>query len=110
MQDSGSGFSPSSLLCEEDGSCLKDSVDKDLDFDPCPLSESDNEYVEMLIERDASSQSNNCGVSCDDSLTESEQTWLKCARLEAVNWILNVCVLFSPLILIFLCSICSYGN
>ncbi|XP_019173311.1 PREDICTED: cyclin-D5-1-like [Ipomoea nil] len=83
MQDSASAFSPSSLLCDEDDSRLRDGVDRGLDFDPCPpSSESDNEYVETLIERDASSQSNNYGVSCDDA-------WLKCARLEAVNWILN---------------------
>ncbi|VFQ75333.1 unnamed protein product [Cuscuta campestris] len=89
MQDSDPTFSLSSLICEEDDSCLNGgSIDRESDFDcPCPVSDSDVEFIEMMIERDIGSLSG--GESVDNSSSASRQSWLKLARLEAANWILT---------------------
>lgn len=80
--------SPLSLLCEEDDSCLAEQYQyHDENLDLCSVSESESEYVEMLIQKETAIQSNN-----DDSSVKSERAWSECARRDAVRWIVDVCV------------------
>ena len=78
--DSDTTFSLPSLLCEEDESSLNEVKLKD----SIPRSEDDH-YIRCLIETE--SKSNDYGCVCDD---EHTRKWLKCARLDAINWILSV--------------------
>ncbi|KAL7141500.1 hypothetical protein ABFS83_08G057400 [Erythranthe nasuta] len=80
-----------SLLCEEEDSCLTEqySFKSDGNFDFCSVSESESEYVEMLIEKETIFEPNS-----DESSLGSDGIWLKCARRDAVKWILHTRVLF----------------
>lgn len=75
------------LLCQEDESCLNENNYK---LGLCSAFESDDEYIQMLIQREAVTfQSNsNC------SLLKSQKSWFKCARLDAIKWILNTRAFF----------------
>ncbi|KAI3462690.1 hypothetical protein Pfo_019353 [Paulownia fortunei] len=78
------------LLCEEDISSLnKLSDEKDENLDFCSVSESDCEFIERLFQRETNFRSNR-----DDNLVRSERSWLKCARSEAVKWILETRAVF----------------
>ncbi|PIN06119.1 G1/S-specific cyclin D [Handroanthus impetiginosus] len=84
MEDSDNSLP--SLLCEEDESCLKEQYHyKDKNFDFC----SDFEYIEKLFEKETIFESNSKSFS-----VKSERSWLKCARLEAVRWVLKTRALF----------------
>ncbi|CAI9766862.1 unnamed protein product [Fraxinus pennsylvanica] len=78
-------FSLSDLLCEENESCLNERGIKDLGS----VSEFDDEYIQLLIQRESIFQSDGNGFSI-----ESEGNWLKCARLEATKWILETRAFF----------------
>ncbi|KAF8404888.1 hypothetical protein HHK36_009783 [Tetracentron sinense] len=103
MEDSASSFSLSSLLCCENEACFDQEVDGDMFTNlnsNYSISESDDEYIEMLVERESSS----CR-SLDDSCSSTIENSLKCARLDAIRWILKVS--FTPISLpVLLCS-CS---
>lgn len=88
MEKSGHN-SFSDLLCEEDESCLNERCFQDMGFDLGSFSVFDDEYIQLLIERESIFQSDGNGFSI-----ESEGDWLKCARLDAIRWILEVCFLF----------------
>ncbi|KAI3451929.1 hypothetical protein Pfo_008594 [Paulownia fortunei] len=80
----------SCLLCKEDESCLKEQyVYKDENLDFCSVSESDSEYIEMLIQKETIFQSNS-----NNSSVKSDRSWLKCARRDAIRWILDTRALF----------------
>uniref|UniRef100_A0A2P2P380 Uncharacterized protein n=1 Tax=Rhizophora mucronata TaxID=61149 RepID=A0A2P2P380_RHIMU len=53
--------------------------------------ENDDEYIKELIGKEASFVSR-CCVSFADCSTDC---WLKFARLDAIEWVFNVCVCFS---------------
>ncbi|XP_073288899.1 cyclin-D5-1-like [Primulina huaijiensis] len=77
--------SASSLLCEEDESCLKEQGRyKDETFAFCSVSETDCEHIAMLIQRETIFQSNS-----EDCAVKSERKWLNSARLDAIKWILD---------------------
>ncbi|KAI3747854.1 hypothetical protein L6452_10547 [Arctium lappa] len=79
MDSDTTTFSLPSLLCEEDESSL-DEVKLKVSI---PRSEDDH-YIRCLIETE--SKSNDYGCLCDDHHTRK---WFKCARLDAINWILS---------------------
>jgi cyclin D5 len=81
MDDS---LSLSSLICQESEICLDEEVVKEdsfINFKNYDGSEDEN--LEMLFEREICS-----GFKRDESLVFGN--WVKCARLEAITWILKV--------------------
>nr|QYW07130.1 cyclin D5-2 [Dimocarpus longan] len=91
-------FSLSSLMCKEDGVCLNEKME-DGSFcvdcnNPCccVLENVDEEHIEMLVGRERSFGSKGC-VFSDDCSAEN-QSWLKCARLDAIEWIFNTRAFF----------------
>nr|DAD21332.1 TPA_asm: hypothetical protein HUJ06_022795 [Nelumbo nucifera] len=87
MEDSGSSFSLSNLLCQENEGCLDGEVYEDvfLNLNNYPYSETEEEYIEMLVERE-----NSFGSKCHESTNDysmMNESWLKCARLDAIQWI-----------------------
>ncbi|KAF2294704.1 hypothetical protein GH714_015660 [Hevea brasiliensis] len=90
----------STLLCQEDdASCFNLSEDDytccyDSNFESCFVLESEEiEYIEKMVERERSSGSRTYIMSSGDCLTTSFN-WLKCARLDAVEWIFNTRAIF----------------
>ncbi|XP_059461505.1 cyclin-D5-1-like [Corylus avellana] len=73
----------SSLLCQESETCLyEEEVDESKLIEFKNYDGSEDEYMEMLFEREI------CyGFKRNKSLATGN--WLKCARLEAITWILN---------------------
>ncbi|KAG8373851.1 hypothetical protein BUALT_Bualt11G0068200 [Buddleja alternifolia] len=76
------------LLCKEDDSflienCGDDDNDENLQF--CSVSESDCEYIEMLIRSESLHATSRLKI---------DRSWLKCARSDAVKWILETRALF----------------
>lgn len=84
----------SSLLCQESETCLyEEEVDESKLIEFKNYDGSEDEYMEMLFEREI------CyGFKRNKSLATGN--WLKCARLEAITWILNVCL--TPFLFFFL--------
>ncbi|XP_059642865.1 cyclin-D5-1-like [Cornus florida] len=89
MERSETSLSLSSLLCSEDESCLIENKEPYYVIvnSPCSVSESEDEYIQMLIRRETSIESNN-NLSID-VCPLSSKSWLKCAREDAIKWILN---------------------
>ncbi|KAD5960942.1 hypothetical protein R6Q59_013962 [Mikania micrantha] len=77
--NSDATFSLPNLLCEEDDSSLTEVKTK-----VSQPGSDDDQYIRSLIEREA--ESNDYVCVCDD---EDSENWLKCARLDAVNWIFS---------------------
>ncbi|KAI3968946.1 hypothetical protein MKW92_002081 [Papaver armeniacum] len=85
-----SSFSISNLLCcEESESCFDDELVEENNFNlnySCNFSvqneSPDDEYIEMLIDRERISENRFTLVDDDDS-------WLKSARLESIKWIIS---------------------
>ncbi|KAL2551644.1 Cyclin-D5-1 [Forsythia ovata] len=75
----------SDLLCEEDESCLNERCFQDLGC----VSDFDDEYIQILIERESIFQSDGNGFSM-----KSEKSWLNFARLDAITWILETRAFF----------------
>lgn len=81
----------STLLCQEDEASCFNSGDHfnphdsscDSNFD---LDTEDIEYIENLVERETQSFQSHNHDDCAINLF----IWLKCARLDAIQWILNV--------------------
>ncbi|KAA8522599.1 hypothetical protein F0562_013040 [Nyssa sinensis] len=89
MESSDTSFSLSSLLCKEDESCLNE----DVNLNSCSFSQSDDEYIHMLIRKETSFISNS-SVSREVCSFMSTGNWLKCARLDAIKWILHTRAIF----------------
>ncbi|RWR77981.1 cyclin-D5-1-like protein [Cinnamomum micranthum f. kanehirae] len=95
----GDSVSLSSLLCSENESCLDETQEEEEEeeeqrlscIDDMGLSPTEDEYIEMLI----SSERNYCSSenigSFDDCSTEN---WLRCAYMDAVQWILKMRAVF----------------
>lgn len=102
----GSSSKPSSspsilnLLCREDTSCLNEADELNLGtqflnsqivpYFQDLVSEDDDVYLQMLVQRERDSSSNSPASSSD------YPSWLKNYRSLAINWILNVRLLSSP--------------
>ncbi|XP_059458722.1 cyclin-D5-1-like [Corylus avellana] len=100
MGDSGTLFSPSALLCNEDEVFLSEEylgeakTCMDLEY-LCFVSENEDEYIKHLVQRESAIGfgSKSCVSSlCDCSSTS--QSWLKDARLDAIEWIFNTRAIF----------------
>lgn len=91
--DSDTSLCFSSLLCQEEQSCLneqqgyEDNTYIDIVKPYCFVSEDEDKYVENLVKKETCFGSKG---SLDDCSTLS-QSWLKSARLDAIEWIFNVC-------------------
>ncbi|XXG50726.1 hypothetical protein AAC387_Pa02g4671 [Persea americana] len=92
MEDSEGdrSLSLSSLICLEDESCFDDEEgsQKELSFSlnvPVPM-ENDDEYVKMLVSKEMNLEikDNRCEEDCPND------SWLKCSRFSAVQWMLKV--------------------
>ncbi|OVA09372.1 Cyclin [Macleaya cordata] len=102
MEDSASSFSLSSLLCKENEACFNEEDDDDeevevkedlfINLNNYGFLESDDEYIKMLVERENNFGTKNEG-SLDDCSTMT-QDWFKCARLDAIRWILKTRAFF----------------
>ncbi|XVF17535.1 hypothetical protein REPUB_Repub10bG0131400 [Reevesia pubescens] len=94
--DTSASFSCSSLLCQEtEEACFSETERVDDEsvynlnyYKSCFVSENeDEEYIEKLIQRETdlglktNASFNNC--------TTTSQSWLECARLDAIEWIFN---------------------
>lgn len=94
MGDFDNSLSLSSLLCHENESCFfNDSISdhNHIKHDRSSFgleTEVDVEYVEKLVERETITFGYRCHASFDDCLITSHN-WLKFARLDAIEWILN---------------------
>lgn len=110
MEDFDGSFSLSSLMCQEDETCLiqetgeENSCGVNFNCDPCfVLGNGDEEFIEKLVEKEIDFGPKGCGFP-DDSSNRS-QSWLKCARLNAIEWIFNVCFSFKAIVFILYCVI-----
>lgn len=91
MASSNCSLSFSSLLCQETEVCLGEEEEEEEeqsflfvnDVDP---SETEDDYIDMLVSREISFTAENDGC-LDDCMTEN---WLKSACLDAVQWILKM--------------------
>lgn len=95
MADFDNSLSLSTLLCQEDeASCFNFAAD----FNPYDsylesnfvLDTEEIEYIEDMVERETRSFQY-CSIDMFN--------WLKCARFDAIEWILNVGSLFSPVLI-----------
>ncbi|XP_076949890.1 cyclin-D5-1-like [Bidens hawaiensis] len=82
MDDSDTTFSLTSLLCEEDDSSLNQVKITHTGFKP---RSEDDHYIQLLIQTEP--RSNGCQSCVSDDDTAKNR--LKCARLDAVNWIFS---------------------
>ncbi|KAL9660044.1 hypothetical protein QQ045_024854 [Rhodiola kirilowii] len=97
MDGGSTPISTAGLMCYEGEGCLlerSNGVDEILNFG----AEIDEEYVEMLIEREAGDDVGFKGLGFDsdpsDGCLEKSSNWIRDARLDAVKWMLNVRALF----------------
>ncbi|XP_057957590.1 cyclin-D5-1-like [Malania oleifera] len=94
MGFSDAKFSLSSLLCHEDSSSLSEqvaAVDNDpYSLNPCSVSEQgEDEYVEKLIREEPTCLGSRSPSYPDDASSSLGKEWLKCARLDEIEWILK---------------------
>ncbi|KAK9285320.1 hypothetical protein L1049_024511 [Liquidambar formosana] len=97
MEESDTSVSLSSLLCQEDEDCFNEKLGeheehKYTNLDPFFVLENEDEYIEKLVQRET------ClgleGYVNFDGCSTIGQSWLKCARLDAIQWILNTRAFF----------------
>ncbi|XVE87011.1 hypothetical protein DITRI_Ditri18aG0081300 [Diplodiscus trichospermus] len=84
----------SSLLCQEsEEACLYETETKDDEtfylnyYDSGSVSDKEDQYIEELIQRETE-----VGFKTETSFTDYQATsksWLECARLDAIEWIVN---------------------
>lgn len=87
MDTSGTPFSLSSLLCEEDEASILKLHDESSGIEsanPCFVFEDEEEYVENLFGREKGFGSQSDGCSSAGS------QWHKTCRLDAIDWTFNV--------------------
>lgn len=92
MEDSETSASLSSLLCQEDEDSLHEEFDMTNDsnysnFNSDAITESDEEYIESLVRSETSFEKTSV---LSDDCPRMSKSWLKCARLDAIKWILDV--------------------
>lgn len=91
MEDSETSASLSSLLCQEDEDSLHEEFDMTNDsnysnFNSDAITESDEEYIESLVRSETSFEKTSV---LSDDCPRMSKSWLKCARLDAIKWILD---------------------
>ncbi|XP_077233450.1 cyclin d5;1 [Tasmannia lanceolata] len=91
MEDSDYSVSLSSLLCKENETCLDEEEEEEEYKTDMFISEMEDEYIEMLVLKETSFEIKSYGSSEDLS---NDDNWLKCARLDAVRWILKMRAFF----------------
>lgn len=82
MEDFDSEIPLPDLFCqEEDDFCLNEdeTTEKDEIF---KFSESDCEFIDISMQKETRFQ---------PGVNQSESSWLKCARLNAIKWMIDVC-------------------
>ncbi|KAF5752837.1 D5-type cyclin [Tripterygium wilfordii] len=93
-------LSLSSLLCHENDEVCFNRQEDETDYMSYPGCFSlggadDEEYIEGLIRREDAQFDSKCHLSSShDCATTAGQSWLKCARLESIEWILNTRAIF----------------
>ncbi|POO00720.1 Cyclin [Trema orientale] len=98
MGDSDTSFCVSTLLCQENESCLNEQgYEENTYIDVKPYDyfvseDGEDEYFENLFRRETCFGSK--GSSALDDYSDISQTWLKSARLDAVDWIFNTRAVF----------------
>lgn len=114
MEDlDNSSVSLSSLLCHEneepswvflESSCGDDEISNHSEHNPCFVLDTDDfEYIERLVERETDFGCNGIYAISPDC-SPINHGWLKCARLNAIEWILNVILLLFCSRLVYLFS------
>ncbi|KAK6938582.1 Cyclin, N-terminal [Dillenia turbinata] len=89
MEESQSSqLSLSTLICPENDSCL-DEDEHDSFISSDSLDNQYEEYVRMLVEQERINYSNNT-----NQCPSNHEIWFKCARFDAVTWILNTRAFF----------------
>lgn len=91
MEDSETSASLSRLLCQEDEDSLHEEFDMTNDsnysnFNSDAITESDEEYIESLVRSETSFEKTSV---LSDDCPRMSKSWLKCARLDAIKWILD---------------------
>lgn len=95
-----SPFCLSSLLCEEDHeSCFNDDQrDQETTLDkPCFIAEDEDEFVQNMFKKEEAFfrfKGSSFSSSLSDVSSSISQSWLQSARLDALEWIYNVCSFF----------------
>jgi len=100
MEDWDCSVPISALICQEDQSLFdvdddekkeieRESVVSVLLNDPKLLG-ADDEYIEILVSRESSLETRDCGVFCREDSSEIPDRWLKWARSDAIQWIMKV--------------------
>ncbi|XP_021908250.1 cyclin-D5-1-like [Carica papaya] len=100
-------FSPSSLFCRETEACFdgedeEEEEEEEEDDDrpvysiycdnPCfVVAENEGEFIENLVQRETMSFGSRMKV---DDCSRTSLSWLKCARLDAIEWIFNTRAVF----------------
>ncbi|EEF37094.1 cyclin d, putative [Ricinus communis] len=98
MADFDNSLSLSSLLCQEDdASCFNENNSfQELNFESSSSSSSscfvleneEIEYIEKMVEMESRS------FTCSDDSSFANYSWLRCARLDAIDWIFNTRAIF----------------
>lgn len=106
MDNYKNSSSLSCLLCQETDSIFRENGIEDdeygyLSHNPRFLPDNGEEYIELLLQKERNFGSFGYGSfeSSGYCLTNSKP-WMKCARLDAIEWIFNVCYPF-PFLLCF---------
>ncbi|TYG95159.1 hypothetical protein ES288_A11G246100v1 [Gossypium darwinii] len=90
MGELDTSFSCSSLLCREteEDACFPETEkedDRSVYFKSCFVSDNEDEYIEMLVQREIE-----IGFKTSASFSDSKlKSWLECARLDAIQWMFN---------------------
>jgi len=92
---SSATFSLSSLMCEEGQACFFEDLDENPDTiidsldTQCFVLEDEEEYIEYLFRQETGFGSQNQPFLASDD--RSNRNWLRSARVDAIDWIFNVC-------------------
>ncbi|KAG4175897.1 hypothetical protein ERO13_A11G215600v2, partial [Gossypium hirsutum] len=95
MGELDTSFSCSSLLCREteEDACFPETEkedDRSVYFKSCFVSDNEDEYIEMLVQREIE-----IGFKTSASFSDSKlKSWLECARLDAIQWMFNTRAIF----------------
>ena len=92
----------SALICHEDQALLDadDDEEKEIEHESVvsvllndsKLLGAEDEYIEILVSRESSHETRDCGVFCSEDSSEITDCWLKWARSDAIRWIMKVSI------------------
>ncbi|GFY86629.1 hypothetical protein Acr_05g0002680 [Actinidia rufa] len=84
----GNPFPLSDLLCHENESFLNEDEEAYTRFNPCPVFESEDEYVRVLIGKESIFEYSSPSSAANFRPVEIE-SWLISARLGVIEWVIN---------------------